>query len=396
MRILIVGPCPPPYGGVTRYIENHLSAWNGKELEIMILPLVVPTKPEPYKNVTLLNHNKNFLSWLRVITLGLKYLSRLGLIRLQAFKNLISFASTLRSVLKIGDIDVIYAHHSNAIGMVAVSEAKKAGVPCALVAYGECWLDTKTSKRKEKAINYSVSNADWVIATSEHCRNGALNRGASYERSSVVYAGIDLIKFNTNIDGLEFREKNSIPSDAIIISVLGLALRRKLDTLIEVIPDLLMTKNVYILIGGVGDDFDYLKQSVHMLKSDRVKLLGFVDEFDLPSFYRATDIMVVSPRTLVECMGQSMKEAMACGRVIVGPRLGGIPEAVENGKSGVFFETDDPKDMTKVIKKLIGDNELRNIMGTRGREIAEEKFDALESADKTYNILKNLVSNIKL
>ena len=46
--------------------------------------------------------------------------------------------------------------------------------------------------------------------------------------------------------------------------------------------------------------------------------------------------------------------------------------------------------------KLIGDNELRNIMGTRGREIAEEKFDALESADKTYNILKNLVSNIKL
>ena len=90
-------------------------------------------------------------------------------------------------------------------------------------------------------------------------------------------------------------------------------------------------------------------------------------------------------------MGQSMKEAMAGEGVVVGANIGGVPEAIDDGHSGLLFEPDDPDDLVRVLERLCNDAPLRQEMGTNGRRIAEEKFGAEIAANQTLELFDRVV-----
>jgi glycosyltransferase involved in cell wall biosynthesis len=91
-------------------------------------------------------------------------------------------------------------------------------------------------------------------------------------------------------------------------------------------------------------------------------------------------------------MGQSMKEAMACGTAVVGARIGGIPEAIEPGTNGLLYEPDDARDLARVLSRMIADPHGRKIMGAAGRRTAEERFDAKVSAARTLEVLRRAMA----
>ncbi len=391
LRVGIVGPCPPPHGGITRIIANHLHFWQDQPVESWVLATNPAEAYEAYP------HAHHLPLSLQRAPLGARLRAaarvgpRFGIGRLRSVNRNLSYDVAIARAIREASLDLLYAHHSTATGMMAVTEARRAGIPSVVVTYGETWGEAPAHRRWRRAIDYTVRTADWIVSTSDHCRRGALARGADPDRSSVVYAGIDLDRFHPDIDGTGYREAHGIPDDAVVISVLGLALRRKLDTFLEAIGEIVDIPSIHILIGGTGADADYLAARVSEIGDPRVRALGFVPEAVLPAFYAATDILVVSPRTLIECMGQSMKEAMACGRSVVGARLGGIPEAIEDGECGLLFEPDDPGSLAAALKTLASDGNLRARMGRRGREIAEEKFHARSSADQTLALFQRLV-----
>src|SRR6185295_5895542 len=152
--------------------------------------------------------------------------------------NALSFDCLLRDSIRRLQLDIIYAHHATLTGMIAVTEARRAGIPCILVAYGETWLAQPDHRSWKRAIDFSVTRADWVVSTSEHCLRGAIGRGADPQRSSVIYAGIDLERFRPGLDGNKFRQTLGIAPDAVVISILGLALRSKLDTFLDALSAL--------------------------------------------------------------------------------------------------------------------------------------------------------------
>ena len=120
-------------------------------------------------------------------------------------------------------------------------------------------------------------------------------------------------------------------------------------------------------------------------------MVHFVPEVDLPAFYAATDVLVVSPNSQLECMGQSMKEAMSAGKPIVGSNIGGIPEVVVHGKNGLLFNPESPKEIAHSLEVLIEDECLRTEMGIKGRKTAEDKFRAEVSAEITHDIFRRIV-----
>lgn len=390
LRVGIIGPCPPPHGGVTRIIGNHLQYWREMPIETWLMSPAVPAQPQVYPEATLFEGSRAGPRLGGSIAAAARIGARLPPSRPTSWGRTLAFDCIVRDSIGALQLDVLYAHHATATGMIAVSEARRAGIPVVVVSYGETWLAEAEHARWRRAIDFSVQRADWVVSTSEHCRRGALRRGAQAERSSVIYAGIDLQRFRPGLDGSSLRKQHAIPESAVVISVLGLALRRKLDTFLDALAPLLADPSVYVLIGGTGDDAAYLAERVRQIPGERVKALGFVPERDLPPFYAATDIMVVAPRTVVECMGQSMKEAMCCARPVVGPRLGGVPEALEDGNCGLMFEPDNPTDLVRALRELVADRERRAAMGLRGRAVAEAKFDARISAEQTYELLARL------
>lgn len=394
IRVGVVGPYPPPYGGIVRIIENNIKYWHPDVIESHWIPSYPPSKPQPIDGVNYHDLNKRPAKSWKGLGSYLHLLLRSPMTRPWVYGQFVNYNAALSALIAREGIDVLYAHGVWPAGASAVLQSRIHGIASVVVTYGEMWHVTPLHRRQRRVEPYVMEGNSWVVATSEHCLLGAANRGARRDRSSVIYAGIDLDRFHPGVGGGAFRAKYDISLGATVISVLGLALRRKLDTLLDALERLDPSEDIHCLIGGVGDDLAYVERRVSAMNGINVHLLGFVPEDELPEFYAATDILVVSPNTLVECMGQSMKEAMACGRAVVGANIGGVPEALRDGYNGLLYESDAPEDLRRALNQLCGDVNLRKKMGANGRLIAEEKFSAEKSATQTLDLFKAVVSEI--
>ena len=387
IRVGIIGPCPPPYGGITRVLENHLHFWPKDQVEAYMLPNYPPSNPQILEGAELHDlRNASDKSWWHPA----EYLSclwRAPITRPTEYRNFLSYNSALASFIKKKNINILYAHEVWPAGASAVLQSRISGIASVVVAYGEIWHTTPSHRRQHRIEPYVLQGANRVVSTSEHCRTGAIKRGAEPDKASVIYAGIDLDRFRPGLNGNLFRAKYDIPPGAVVISVLGLTLRRKLDSMLDALEVMSSGGDLHCLIGGVGDDFEYVKQRIYNISGVQVHQMGFVPEDELPEFYAATDVLVASPRTLLECMGQSMKEAMACGRTVVGANLGGVPEAIQEGINGLLFEPDNAADLVRALNAVCSNTEMRNKMGQNGRQIAEKNFNAEVSAKDTLEVI---------
>jgi glycosyltransferase involved in cell wall biosynthesis len=395
LRVGIAGPCAPPYGGIVRMLENHLRFWDRSEVEAHFVPIYPPGQPEPLQGAALHDLAASGEYSFKGLPSYTEFYARAPLTRPWVYRHLWQYNRALARLISERDLDVIYAHETWPAGSSAVLQSRiNKQLAAVVVTYGETWHTTPEYRRQKRIEPYVLNGAHRLISTSEHCRAGALRRGSDLVKHEVVYAGIDLERFHLEVDGRGFRASRGIPEGAFVISSLGLSLRRKLDTLLDALHAMAVPKNaaeLYCLIGGTGKDADYIRERLTAIKHVRVHQLGFVSEDDLPAFYAATDALVVSPSTLTECMGQSLKEAMACGRAVVGSDIGGIPEAIEDGRSGLLFKADDPRDLARTLEALVADRDACARYGAEARRVAEVRFDAAVSAQKTLRILQDAV-----
>lgn len=391
IRVAIIAPCPPPSGGITRIVENHLAYWPRETVRSYFAPMYPPADPRPPEGARFHDLTKSSERLWRGLGAYAGVLARAPLTRPWVYRHFVRYNAALSALIRREQINAIYAHGVWPDGASAVLQGRLHGTASVLVAYGETWHTVAEHRRQWRVEPYALKGATRVISTSQHCLNGALRRGADRDRACVIYAGVDLAKFRPGLDGAAFRTRYGIPQSATVISVLGLTLRRKLDTLLDALEVGGLGPDVHCLIGGVGEDDAYVQARARAISGVDVRPLGFVPEGELPAFYAATDVLVASPRTILECMGQSMKEAMACGRAVAGARIGGVPEAIQDGENGLLFEPDDPQDLMRVLKRLCADTGLRERMGRAGRRIAEAKFGAEVAALQTLDVLQAAV-----
>ena len=391
LRIGIIAPCAPPYGGITRVVENNLAFWADQPVEAHFLPMQIPSAAEPPAGAEFHRlSEKGPRSW-NGIGAFIGALAKAPVTRLSAYKLFVNYNRALSRFISEHKLDAIYAHEVWPAGASAILQSRLHDVASVVVAYGETYATTPEHHRWTRAARNVCKAADHVIASSEHCLSQAIRLGADRSRSSVVYAGVDVDRFRPGIDGRAWRKAHGVPDDAFVVSVLGLVLQRKIEVFLDAVSKT-TTANLVFLIGGKGPDEAYVRSRLSGPASEKVRLLGFVDEDELPEFYSASDVLVVSPNTKLECMGQSMKEAMACGTAVIGANIGGIPEAIEDGVGGLMYDPDDPTGLANAIDRLAGDAGLRRAIGKRSRDIAVERFDARVSAAGTLEGIRTAIT----
>jgi glycosyltransferase involved in cell wall biosynthesis len=104
----------------------------------------------------------------------------------------------------------------------------------------------------------------------------------------------------------------------------------------------------------------------------QIRFTGAVPHQQLPDYYRQADILI-NP-SLSEASGVSLLEAMAMGLPVIGARIGGMPDNIEAGKTGLLVEPDNASALAQAIAQLLADNELRASMGRAGRQRAIAHF----------------------
>jgi glycosyltransferase involved in cell wall biosynthesis len=133
-----------------------------------------------------------------------------------------------------------------------------------------------------------------------------------------------------------------------------------------------------------------LRAMVQGKMADRVRFVGFIPNEELPRWYREADLLVLP--SVYETFGIPLIEAMASGTPVLATRTGGIPEVVEDGRTGVLVEPGSLEELAHGMRRLISDDALLRRMGKEARTRVVEKF----SWDKTVSTLMQYYNEVLL
>lgn len=113
------------------------------------------------------------------------------------------------------------------------------------------------------------------------------------------------------------------------------------------------------------------------------------DEHQLAMAYSAADVFVTPARE--EAFGQVVLEAMACGVPVVGFAVGGIPDMVRPGVTGLLAQPDDVAGLATVIREVVTDDALRARMSRACREVVLEEYRFEQQAERYARLYEELV-----
>ena len=148
-----------------------------------------------------------------------------------------------------------------------------------------------------------------------------------------------------------------------------------------------------IILGSDQGRKAYSKKLSLLVERYRLrKKITFIESCkEMPLAYKLSDL-VVSSSTEPEAFGRVAVEAQAMKKPIVASDIGGSKETVLNGKSGLFYKYNDPRELAKVINKVMKlDKQSLVLMGEQGRKNVEKKFNVDQMCQTTFTEYKKLL-----
>jgi glycosyltransferase involved in cell wall biosynthesis len=227
-----------------------------------------------------------------------------------------------------------------------------------------------------------------VITVCDALAEEMASRGVDRKRLVTIPPGVEPERFSA--DGSHFRTEFSMPRDATVVGTVGRLASAKnypafLDLAARLVKD---SPNARFVIVGDGPDGNSLKRKAEALKlGDRIIFTGWRDDINriLPAF----DIFLLTSST--EAMPITILESMACGRTVVAPAVGGIPEAVRNGETGWVYPAGDMEQAYKVVKNLLDDPQRCHTMGACAVNSVRSRFSLEVMGRKTAELYRDVL-----
>ncbi len=304
---------------------------------------------------------------------------------LQAFK----FAEKLHAQ---NSYDAVWSIMANQAGLAALFFKKKnPKIPFLLTLQEgdsefDIWLRTFYIRPLYKSI---YRRADYIQAISHFLADRARSLGAKCA-VEVVPNGVDLERIRNQESGIRNdKEKN-------IITTSRLEKKNGIDILIKAYKLLVIHYSLPITLKILGTgrlEGELKKLSKDLQIADRIEFLGHIHPCEIYSYLQKADIFVRPSRS--EGLGSSFLEAMACGIPVIGTQVGGIPDFLKDGETGLFCKVDDPKDLAEKIELLLADENLYKKISYNGRQLAIEKYQWFRIASRMKNIFNEITKKLQ-
>ncbi|AZB43228.1 glycosyltransferase family 1 protein [Bacillus sp. FJAT-42376] len=207
------------------------------------------------------------------------------------------------------------------------------------------------------------------------------------EQLKVMHYGYNILAFDS---GLNERTDVVKPEGKKVIMFSGRLVELKgVQYLLEALAKLRKSNRDWVCwIAGDGEiKRELVIQSKVLGLGDSVKFLGVRD--DLPALLKQSDIFVLP--SLIENQPLSLIEAQLAGNAIAVSDVGGLPEMVEDGVTGLLFPTSDSDKLTDVLLDLVTDDELRTRLGTAAKEWARVHWDLATGIRKLTDVYESLI-----
>lgn len=335
-KILMFGPSLTATSGISAVVNNWLEAGMAEKVDLDYIPTLIHYVPGRYVG--------KFLDALR------------------------SYCHLL--VKSLGPIDIVHIHLSSGMSfyrkLIIFRYARLRRLKTAVHLHGstfEKFYEDGTRFQK-KLIRSLFDCSDAILVLSQAWK--AFVRSISTNKNIyIIYNGASLSKFSPKIDNAE---------ETVIAFMGRLGMRKGTYDLLEAFEQLSgEVPEAHLVLGGDGD-VDEVKSIVKKKKmAHRVDVLGWVSGPQKIEIFKRADIYALPSYN--EGLPGSILEAMAAGVPIISTPVGGIAEAVIEGKNGFLIEPGDVEALHLRLLTLCRDKKLRERMGRESIHLIRQKFD---------------------
>ncbi|HHT9125413.1 MAG TPA: glycosyltransferase [Candidatus Brocadiia bacterium] len=311
----------------------------------------------------------------------------------ELFRNLFNLCHLLRKE----NIKLLHTHgyKTDIIGLLA---AKILNIPIVSTAHG--WTAcSRNVKLYEFLDSLALRFFDRVIAVSDGMKDRLLESHIPPKKIVMIHNAIEL-KASTGTPALAgvgllltkpFKDSFNLNNDNKLIGAIGrLSIEKGFGYFLEAGKEVISRyPQARLLVVGEGPERQNLEILAERLAiKDKTIFCGF--QKDISKIYSILDVVVLS--SLTEGLPQTLLEALVHEKPVVATRVGGVPELIKDGETGILV---DPKDSLKLangILKILNNPEEAKNLAIRGRKLVNEKFNSKSMCEKLgklyYEVLK--------
>lgn len=295
----------------------------------------------------------------------------------------------LRKCLKKNKPDLLHAHYASGYGTLGSLSGFH---PYILSVWGSDVYDFPyESSLRMGLIKKNLKAADLIASTSHVMAKQTHKICEGLSKIHVTPFGVDINSFKPD----KSRKNEKIIT---IGTVKTLAFKYGIDTLIKGFAETrnaLIARNesmasmLRLLIVGGGEDRDSLEQLADSLGiTDVTEFAGAVPYASVPNYLNMLDIYVAASR--LESFGVAILEASACSLPVIVSDVGGLPEVVADGVTGIIIPKDNHHALAKAIEKLVINEDFRRKMGQAGLQRVIDHYtweDSVSIMEEVYKLV---------
>jgi len=212
--------------------------------------------------------------------------------------------------------------------------------------------------------------------------------------------GVNPEEFHAGVDGSTVRRRYGLAGVPVVTCVSRVVERKGQDQLIAALDAVVASvPEVQLLIVGDGPHRAELEQQARRLgHADRVVFTGAVADSELAAHYAAGDVFAMPCRERkggleVEAFGIVFIQAQAVGRPVIAGNIGGVPDALLDGTTGLLVDGTDTAALSDALVKLLSDPVAAAAMGAEGARWAAEGFSWSARTEQLRRLLERVVAN---
>jgi glycosyltransferase involved in cell wall biosynthesis len=299
--------------------------------------------------------------------------------------------NSINSLRKLHDMDVIHVQWPIPNGLGALLLKTFYNINYINTVHGE---EVYLSQRYHTMfiLKLLVNNSFKTVTNSSATLNVSVESGLKKEKLEIIPFGVDTTFFQP----LNLQKDEEIFQ---ILSIGYLIERKGFEYLIRAVNEIVKNKyNVKLDIVGSGPRETQIRKLIKELKlEDRIRIVSNLSDDELLKTYNSSDLFVlpsiIDSQGNTEGLGVVLLEAMACGIPVLGSNIGGIPDIIQDGETGLLVPQKDIVGISQSIIELIENEEMRKKLAINGYNKAKDCF-SWEKISKSYLEIYKLVTGI--
>jgi len=307
--------------------------------------------------------------------------------------------STLLAATKISQLastkglDVLNTHYAvpHAVAGYLVRQmrrSKSGNLPVVNTCHGTDVYVLASKEPYRDIVKFALEECEAVVAVSEFLAKVIRRKiGIDHSKIRVIRNFVDANRFSREKFDPQLRHKLAPPTSKIVIHASNMRPIKRVQDVIRAFSVIRREVEAKLILVGEGPFIPHIKKLVEELNLRKeVKFLGA--QRAVERFLAVSDVLLLPSK--VESSSLAALEASACEVPTVAYRVGGLPETIENGRTGFLVRFPDINEMAQKTIELLLDDEKRMEMGAAARSLVIEKFSPSEARERYIKLFEEI------